>query len=224
MSEIRTLTRNGVVFYPLTNISAVTGRNGFEYRGIATPSTNPDTNVTNILYIATQAGTYTHFLDSNSDPLILTEGLNVLMYSSGVWSTEQILGIDDEPTSGSANLVNSDGIYTKESAQDTTISGIQDDITAIQGDITTINGDIDNIEGDITTIQGDITTINGDIDTIEGNVTTIQGNITTIQGNITTLQGDVLKATFIDMSQSDWDALPDADKNPNRYYAIYEDE
>ncbi len=47
--------------------------------------------------------------------------------------------------------------------------------------------------------------------------------IDAINDTIDTMQGDITKATFINLTQEEWDEMPDADKDPNRYYAIYED-
>ena len=165
MSEIKIRNvkdGNGNIFYPLTHISAVTGLDGYLCKGVATTSTNPGTPMASTFYFAMTSGTYTNFLDSSSQALVVTSGINILKYdvSNPGWSLDQLWGVDSAPTSGSNNLITSGGVYTKEAQQDQTISNMQTDIT---------------------------------------------------------------KATFINMTQEAWDALPDADKDPNRYYAIYED-
>lgn len=84
---------------------------GCVYVGIATTSTNPSTPSGKVFYIAVTAGTYTNFLDSSSQPLVLTQGINILKYNGTEWSVEQIWGVDDEPTAGSNNLVKSGGVF-----------------------------------------------------------------------------------------------------------------
>lgn len=86
----------------LTIISTV-GANA-TFAGIATPTTNPGTPDQNVFYIASEAGTY-----SNFGSIELQDGLSVLIWN-GSWSSQQIFGIDDEPTTGSDNLVKSGGV------------------------------------------------------------------------------------------------------------------
>lgn len=80
---------------------------GYKFAGIATPSTVPMSTTAKIFYIATQAGTYSRF-----DDIELTDGINVLMYSGSAWSAVQAIGIDDEPTADSENLVKSGGVVS----------------------------------------------------------------------------------------------------------------
>ena len=79
--------------------------NGYVYAGIATPSTNPVSG--KVFYIAKVAGTYTNF-----SGLVLTQGINILRYYGSVWRNQQFIGIDDEPTAGSNNLVKSSGVMS----------------------------------------------------------------------------------------------------------------
>lgn len=76
--------------------------NGYVYAGIATPSTTPVSG--KVFYIATAAGTYTNFGSQ-----VLTQGINILRYNGSTWSNQQVIGIDDEPTAESDNLVKSGG-------------------------------------------------------------------------------------------------------------------
>jgi len=78
---------------------------GYMYAGIAIPTTNPDTPASKCFYIAKEQGTYTNF-----NSLELTSGINILKWDGTTWSTEQVIGIDDEPTAESENLVKSGGI------------------------------------------------------------------------------------------------------------------
>ena len=86
---------------------------GYLYVGIATTSTNPSTPSGKVFYIAVAAGTYTNFLNSSSQPLVLTQGINILKYNGTSWSVEQVWGVDDEPTAESNNLVKSGGVFDK---------------------------------------------------------------------------------------------------------------
>ena len=79
--------------------------NGYVYAGIATPSTVPVSG--KVFYIATAAGTYTNFGNQ-----ALTQGINILCYNGSVWSNQQLIGIDDVPTTGSDNLIKSGGVAT----------------------------------------------------------------------------------------------------------------
>lgn len=83
---------------------------GYVYVGIATTSTVPSTPSGKVFYIAVAAGTYTNFLDSSSQPLVLTQGINILKYNGTSWSVEQVWGVDDVPTASSNNLVKSGGV------------------------------------------------------------------------------------------------------------------
>lgn len=76
----------------------------YQFAGVATPSTNPGTPDQNVFYIAGQAGTYTNF-----NTIVLPDGVSILKWN-GSWSSETILGVDDEPTDGSHNLAESGGI------------------------------------------------------------------------------------------------------------------
>ena len=79
--------------------------NGYVYAGIATPSTIPVTTG-RVFYLALIAGTYTNFGD-----ITITRGINILKYNGSIWLLDTFTGIDDEPTAGSYNLVNSDGVF-----------------------------------------------------------------------------------------------------------------
>lgn len=83
---------------------------GYLYKGIATPTTDPSTPTGRLFYIATAAGTYTNFIDANSQPLVVTKGINILKYN-GSWEVQQVIAIDDKPTAGSDNLAKSGGIH-----------------------------------------------------------------------------------------------------------------
>lgn len=72
----------------LNSIVSVIGAN-YTFAGIATPSTNPSTPDQNVVYIASQAGTYTNF-----GGIELPAGISLLMWN-GVWESEILLSIED---------------------------------------------------------------------------------------------------------------------------------
>ena len=92
---------------------------GYIYKGIATPTTNPQTPTGKIFYIAMQAGMYTNF-----GGLTVSQGINILSYNGATWSQEQLIGIDDEPTAESNNLVKSGGVYGSTPSIDNTTEDI----------------------------------------------------------------------------------------------------
>jgi hypothetical protein len=78
---------------------------GYQFAGIATPSTTPISTTSKIFYIATEAGTY-------FNAVTVTKGINILSWNGSTWSAVQVVGIDDEPTAGSHNLVESGSVYS----------------------------------------------------------------------------------------------------------------
>ena len=66
--------------------------NGFIYKGVATPSTNPGTPTERVAYLASEPGTYTNF-----GGIVITSGLYSLTYASGTWTgTQMSAGSDIE--------------------------------------------------------------------------------------------------------------------------------
>ena len=80
--------------------------NGYVYAGIATPTGTPVSG--KVFYLAVTAGTYTNF-----GGLVVPQGINILKYDGSAWSLEQVVGIDNEPTPNSDNLVKSGGVEGK---------------------------------------------------------------------------------------------------------------
>ena len=78
---------------------------GYQFAGISTPSTTPISTTSKIFYIATEAGTY-------FNAVTVTQGINILSWNGTSWSAVQVVGIDDEPTAGSSNLVTSGSVAT----------------------------------------------------------------------------------------------------------------
>lgn len=77
---------------------------GYQFAGIATPSTTPISTTSKIFYIATEAGTY-------FNAVTVTQGINIIYKSGDAWSVAQVVGIDNEPTAGSDRLVKSGGVF-----------------------------------------------------------------------------------------------------------------
>lgn len=111
---------------------------GYQFAGIATPSTTPISTTSKIFYIATEAGTY-------FNAVTVTQGINLLSWNGTSWSAVQVVGIDDEPMQDSENLIRSGGVYPimQESAQNTAdISNINqlDAISTVTGKYINSNG------------------------------------------------------------------------------------
>ena len=120
--------------------------NGYQFVGVATPTTNPGAFDQNVFYLAAQGGIY-----SNFGGLVVTQGFNVLKLNGSTWSVEQLVVFDDEPTAGSDNLVKSRGVvswseenygkyienpefvYAKTDAQDRILWAIKSDGTVYYG-------------------------------------------------------------------------------------------
>ena len=74
---------------------------GYQYIGIATPSTNPGTPSNNVFYFAHDAGTYTNF-----GSLVVSQGVSILKYDGTAWSLEALVGvIDNLTTSDTGNAL-----------------------------------------------------------------------------------------------------------------------
>jgi hypothetical protein len=75
---------------------------GYQFMGVATPVTNPGTPDEKVFYIASEPGTYTNFVDSGSDPIVVNDGEVVILKYETAWSKEvadvdYILGEEDSP-------------------------------------------------------------------------------------------------------------------------------
>lgn len=97
---------------------------GYQYMGGATPSTNPGSPDSNVVYLATTAGTYTNF-----GGLTLASGKIAFLRWNGTWAKDEIsvqaeLTIDSQPTSGSSNPVASGGVFTALQGKQQTISTV----------------------------------------------------------------------------------------------------
>lgn len=62
---------------------------GYQFMGVATPTTNPGTPSAKVCYLAATSGTYTNFKDTNDNSLVLTDKLTVLKFDSA-WSASVI--------------------------------------------------------------------------------------------------------------------------------------
>lgn len=97
---------------------------GYQYMGEATPDTNPGSPDSNVVYLATTAGTYTNF-----GGLTLASGKIAFLRWNGSWAKDDIsvqaeLTIDSQPTSGSGNPVASGGVFTALSGKQQTIDTV----------------------------------------------------------------------------------------------------
>lgn len=88
----------------LDNMVNVIGAN-YTFAGVATPSTNPSTPDQNVVYMASEAGTYTNF-----GGVVLPAGIHLLTWN-GSWSTQTFFMVDEESAPNSHNLVESGGVY-----------------------------------------------------------------------------------------------------------------
>ena len=66
---------------------------GYQFVGIATPSTTPISTTSKIFYIATEAGTY-------FNAVTVTQGINILSWNGTAWSAVQVVGMADDTNMG----------------------------------------------------------------------------------------------------------------------------
>ena len=78
---------------------------GYQFRGIATPETNPGTPDQRVFYLASATGTYSDF------GFIVSDEICALVYDTA-WHKQTIIALDQEPTEDSGNLISSGAIYT----------------------------------------------------------------------------------------------------------------
>jgi len=78
---------------------------GFIYKGIATASTNPGSQLRKSFYVAKEAGTYTNF-----SSLSVPNGISILKWNGSAWSLDSVLVLD-ESLSESKNPVQNKAIY-----------------------------------------------------------------------------------------------------------------
>ena len=71
---------------------------GYQFVGIATPTTTPISTTSKIFYIATQAGTY-------FNSVTVTQGINILSWNGTSWSAVQVVSFDGNPKPSSKGLV-----------------------------------------------------------------------------------------------------------------------
>lgn len=79
---------------------------GYQYMGIATPSTNPGTPDQRVFYLASQAGVY-----SNFGGVELSAGVSILYYNS-TWNAQQLFSLRSNVSANSQDGVTSKGIAT----------------------------------------------------------------------------------------------------------------
>lgn len=77
---------------------------GYQFMGVATPSTNPSVSDEKIFYIASDSGVYENF-----GGIELSKGIHILKYDL-TWTASTIIGFDDGPLYNSENVVVSGGV------------------------------------------------------------------------------------------------------------------
>lgn len=80
--------------------------NGYQFVGIATPSTNPGNPDQNVFYLAYEGGTYVNF-----GQLQVTRGFNIIKRDNVTWSVEQLTSVDDVLTANGNNPVTSGAAF-----------------------------------------------------------------------------------------------------------------
>lgn len=78
----------------------------YQFAGVATPATNPQTPDQNVMYLAFEAGNYANFNSTQ-----LPAGISVFLWN-GTWTHQTFFAIDDVPTVGSDNFVKSGGVFS----------------------------------------------------------------------------------------------------------------
>lgn len=110
---------NDTVLYSIavsTFLDGIVARldSGAVYAGYAAPSTTPDTLAgQKVFYVATQAGTYIHFLYNGDTPITLAkDGIYFIVSGAGAddWNAEPIQQLDDVPTPNSNNPIKSGAV------------------------------------------------------------------------------------------------------------------
>jgi hypothetical protein len=110
---------NDTVLYSIavsTFLDGIVARlnSGAVYAGYAAPSTTPDTLAgQKVFYVATQAGTYIHFLYNGDIPITLAkDGIYFIVSGAGAddWNAEPIQQFDDVPTPNSNNPIKSGAV------------------------------------------------------------------------------------------------------------------
>ena len=75
------------------------------FAGVAVPTTNPGNPEGNVVYFASQAGTY-----SNFGGIVLPLGIHILVWNGTAWTSQTWFSVDNTPTQNSQNLATSGGI------------------------------------------------------------------------------------------------------------------
>ena len=110
--------------------------NGYIFKGVATPTTNPGTPTEKIAYIASEAGTYTNF-----GSIVLTAGLYILTYNGSTWSSTSLKDL---------------AFKTGQVLSDT---GIIDYIKANNNDLVTGKAVFDKLAEDMEAITRDVSSL-----------------------------------------------------------------
>lgn len=84
-----TQSNNGFYHYDGSSFVKDFGDEGYQFRGIATPTTSPATATTEEYYIASQAGAY-----SNFGVNISKYGLYIILWNGSAWELQQVIDIE----------------------------------------------------------------------------------------------------------------------------------
>ena len=78
------------------------------FAGVAVPITNPGNPEGNVVYFASQAGTY-----SNFGGIVLPLGIHILVWNGTAWTSQTWFSVDNTPTQNSQNLATSGMVQRK---------------------------------------------------------------------------------------------------------------
>ena len=195
MSEIRNLTRNGETFYPLTHVDGVIGRNGVplgevngifdisEYNASGDPIVYPQYDTLALALGSVpqerrKGGMTIRYIDSISGEYVQYRYMSTSTSNTDFINTSNWQGIDEEPTSGSVNLVQSGGVFittptirADDSFADLNIGDENGNVIAQfkDGHVKTKNFDSSNIKVDVE-VKSDTSSASLNIGDENGNV------------------------------------------------------
>lgn len=80
---------------------------GYQFAGVAVPTTDPGEQTQRVFYLATEAGNYLYF----GNGIILPWGLNIIKFNGSIWTTDAVMGITDTLAEQNTALVTSGGVF-----------------------------------------------------------------------------------------------------------------
>ena len=195
MSEIRNLTRNGETFYPLTHVDGVLNRDGTplgevngifdisEYNASGDPIVYPQYDTLALALGSVpqerrKGGMTIGYIDSTSGEYVQYRYMSTSIANTDFINTSNWQGIDEEPTLGSVNLVQSGGVFittptirADDSFADLNIGDENGNVIAQfkDGHVKTKNFDSSNIKVDVE-VKSDTSSASLNIGDENGNV------------------------------------------------------